>query len=49
MKVFTNVYEAQTWYGARDKCAERGLKLLTINSQEKKDEVEELLQELSET
>ena len=49
MKVFTNVYEAQTWYGARDKCANLRLKLLTINSQEKNDEVGELLQELNET
>ena len=48
-KVFTDVHEAQTWYGARDKCANLGLKLLTINSQQKSDEMAELLQELNET
>ena len=49
VKVFSDVYDAQTWYEARDKCAELGLKLLTINSQEKNDELVELLQELNET
>ena len=47
--VFIDVHETQTWHGARDKCANLGLKLLTINSQEKNDEVAELLQELNET
>ena len=49
VKVFKDVHEAQTWYGARDKCAEFGLHLLSINSEEKNDEVVEFLREVNET
>ena len=48
-KLVTYLHDAQTWEGAGDKCNERGLRLLAINSEEKNAQVEQVLQGLNET
>ena len=40
------IHKEQTWEEARDKCDELGLRLMTINSEQKNTEVEQLLRGL---
>ena len=47
-RIVTDLHDAQTWEGAGDKCNELGLRLLTINSEGRNVQVEQVLQGFNE-
>ena len=49
MRIVNESHTARTWAGARDYCSSYGLRLVTVKSREKNNEMIRLLRELNQT